>query len=261
MNGTESPPGSAESNVPAMSLGSRLMNVFVSPSEVFDEVKSSPPQAANWLVPLVAAIIAGIIYSLVVFSQPGIIQQMKEPVEQKFEQMVRSGKITQKQADQQMAMIEKFMSPQVYKVFGILGTLFAQPGMLFLMALIFWMIGRFAFHADFEYMKAVEAVGLAMMIVIPGAIVAMLLAVIYGNLAMTPGPALLVSHFDQTNPVHVLLSSLNVVFIWYIAVLAIALARLSRTSFVKAALWGFGLWGALVVSKLGLVIISKHLQG
>src|ERR1700722_20094016 len=58
------------------SLGNRLMNVFVSPSEVFDEVKVSPPNAANWWVPLTLIIIAGIVFAMVVFSQPGVIQGM-----------------------------------------------------------------------------------------------------------------------------------------------------------------------------------------
>ena len=55
---------------------------------------------------------------------------------------------------------------------------------------------------------------------------------------------------------HVLLSSLNVVFIWYVSVLSLALARLSGTSFLKAALWGFGLWGGLLAVKIGFVVIS-----
>ena len=61
---------------PSTSLFSRLTNVFVAPADVFDEIKSSKPTTANWIVPLVLAMIAGVIYTLVVFSQPAVIQKM-----------------------------------------------------------------------------------------------------------------------------------------------------------------------------------------
>ena len=36
---------------PAMSLVGRLLNVFATPGDVFQEVKAAPETAANWLVP------------------------------------------------------------------------------------------------------------------------------------------------------------------------------------------------------------------
>ena len=98
---------------------------------------------------------------------------------------------------------------RVLRCFGIVGVLVMQPVMLFLTALIIWLIGRFCFHGDFSYMKGVEMVGLASMIAVPGSIIRTLLTVIYGNMSMTAGPVLLVSHFDATNRVHVLLSALG----------------------------------------------------
>src|SRR5436190_20257128 len=37
----------------ATSPGAKLVNIFVNPGEVFEEVVASPHSAANWLVPLV----------------------------------------------------------------------------------------------------------------------------------------------------------------------------------------------------------------
>ena len=135
-----------------MSLGARLINIFVAPGgSFFDDVKkSSPPQPVNWVVPLIAMMIFGIIYSMVVFSQPTIIQQMKEATDQRFEEMVKSGKMTRQLADQQIAMMDKILSPPtLFKVVGIVFTIIGQPILLFLIGIIFWMIGRFAFKADF----------------------------------------------------------------------------------------------------------------
>ena len=99
-------------------------------------------------------------------------------------------------------------------------------------------------------MKAVEALGLASMISILGSIISMLLAVIYGDLMMTPGPALLIKPFDAANKVHRILSGLNVMAIWHVAVVSLALARLSGSGFAKAALWVFGIWAVLTFGPI-----------
>ena len=233
-----------------MSLGGRFVNIFVAPAEVFDEVKTSPSRVANWLVPLVAVTLLGMIYTMILFSQPAVVQQIREAQDKKFQQMVAAGKLTRQQADQQQAMIEKYMTPGFLKVVTGLGAIVTQIAMLFLVALIIWMLGTKAFNGAFDYAKSLEVVGLSTLITIPGLIISLLLAVIYGNQHMTPGPVLLVSHFDPSNKVHLLLSAFNVMSIWYIAVLAIGLARLSGVSFLKAALWGFGFWGVFTFGPI-----------
>jgi len=228
-----------------MSLGGRLMNIFVAPGEVFDDVKYSEPCMANWIVPLCLSIAVAIIYTMVVFSQPAILQGMRVPVEKKFQQMVDSGKITRQQADQQLEMVEKFMSEPVLKTFGILGSLFMLPGLLFLSSLVIWAIGKYAMGGDFIYMKTVEAAALAGVVTIPCSILAMSLAVIYGNIGMTASPILLIGHFDQGNSLHRVLSAIDIGSMWSLTLLSLALSRLSGKSFLMAALWGFGIWAIL----------------
>jgi hypothetical protein len=186
--------------------------------------------------------IAGIAFTLVVFSQPAVIQNMQNAQEKKFDEMVASGKKTQAQADQALATVQKFMNPGFVKAMGCVGVVVANVVLLFLTGLVFWAIGRRALHGHFSYMKGVEAVGAASMISVLGVIVAMLLSVIYGKMMMTLGPALLVSNFDEANKAHRILSALNVMSIWYVVVMAIALARLAGATFAKAALWAFGIW-------------------
>ena len=235
---------------PETSLGNRMMNVFIAPAEVFDEIKSSPPRTGNWLMPMILAIVVGWVYTVLVFSQPGVIQAMKDAQARKWQQMVDSGKYTQKQADQIQAMSENFMTPTFLRVVGILGVLISQPALLFLLALIVWLLGTKAFGGNFEYMKAVEVVGMSAMIAVVGAIVSMLLAVIYGSIYMTPGPVLLVGHFDPLNKVHMALSTMNLGSLWYVGVVATGLSRLSGASFLKSALWGFGIWALFTLGPV-----------
>lgn len=248
-------PTPENSQPPATTLTERLTNVFVSPSEVFDEVKAGPPTNANWMVPLVVTMIVGIIVVMVVFSQPAVLQTIKDAKEKKSEeiqQLVTKGKMTQQDADRDREWADKLTTPTFLRVFGILGTIFGNILGLFLTAGVLWVVGRSAFHANFAYMKGVEVAGLVLMITVLGAIIHMLLIVIYGNMSMTASPALLLSHFDQTNKVHLILSAFNIFTLWYLALLSLGLARLSQTGFFKAAALMFGLWAIITLGPIWL---------
>ncbi|MDB6123970.1 MAG: hypothetical protein JWQ71_2963 [Pedosphaera sp.] len=240
----EQPPLTSHEAPPqSSSLITRLTNIFVAPAEVFDEVKATPPKHSNWIVPLILSISIGIIYTLVVFSQPGVIQKIKDAEDKKIQQRVEQGKMKKQDADNAQAMIEKIMTPTVFKLIGIGGAVFGSSALLFLIAAIIWLLGRFLFKGEVTYLQALQVNGLSSMISVLGAIVAMLLVVIYGNVSMTPGPALLIRNFDPANKMHLLLSGLNVFSLWYVAVLSLGLARLSGAPFWKAAAWIFGIWG------------------
>ena len=235
---------------PPSSLISRLLNIYAAPGDVFDEIRTSKPSTANWLVPLLLTCLVGVIYSFAVFSQQNILHSMREAQEKAMQKQVDAGKMTKQQADQALEVSERFMGPSLMKVFGSVGAVVANCVMLFLAALILWLLGRWALKTRFPYLKAMEVAGLAGSINILGGTVAMLLAVVMGNLAMSPGPVLLVHEFDPANKVHVFLSQLNVFMLWYIALLSLGLAKLSQTAFGKAAIWLFGLWAALVAAMV-----------
>jgi hypothetical protein len=231
---------------PASSLTSRLCNVFAAPGDVFDEVRTRKPATGNWLLPVLLSCLVGIGYSFAVFSQPSILQSIRETQEKAMEKRVQAGKMTRQQADQAQEMSEKFTGPTMMKTFGSVGAVVASFVMLFLLGLIVWLLGKWVFKAGFPYLKAVELVGLAGMINVLGGIVAALLAVAMGNLAMTPGPVLLIHEFDPANKLHIFLSQLNLFMLWYIAVLSLGLAKLSGASFAKAAFWLYGIWAVFV---------------
>ena len=217
------------------------MNVFAAPGEVFDEIKTSKPSTANWLVPVLCSCLVGVIYVMIIFSQPTVQQQLREQQAKKFEQMVKEGKMKAEDAEQAKAKLEA-MGPTLTKIFGSAGAIVASFVWLLLLAGVLKLAGRVLFKAAFPYQKALEAAGLASMITILSAVINMLLVVAMGNMFVTPGPALFVRDFDPANKTHLILSSVNVMTLWYVGVLAIGLARLSAVSFGKAALWLYGLW-------------------
>ncbi len=234
-----------------MSLGSRLLNVFPTPGDVFEEVKAAPETAANWLVPALILIAVSWVGVVVIFSQPSIKQQLSELTEQAVQRQINSSHLSEQQAEQARAMGEKWagLSSQVFAGLApVVGGLVAP----FLWGLIVWLLGAQFFEGHFPYMKAVEVVGLANMVSVLDVIVRTLLIVGLGNLYASPGPVLLVKQFDPQNPLHSVLGALNVMTLWLLAVRAIGLARLSGVSFARAAVWVFGIWAAYTGFFIGI---------
>lgn len=231
-----SPDGTAdEPSVATTSVGAKLTNIFVQPGDVFDEVRQSPHNFLNWLVPTLISVVVGLVFVWVVFSQDTIMQQMRDAQAKEIEAKVTAGKMSQQQADQAIQVTQRFMTPLVIKALGSVFTLLGCFAWLFGLSLLFWLIGRFVLKADFGYLKAVEVTGLAAMITVLGTVLTMLIVVAMGNLAMNPGPVLLVRDFDSANKLHRVLSALSLPMLWHLAVMGTGLSRLSGRSWLAGA--------------------------
>lgn len=235
-----------------MSLAARLMNVFAIPGDVFEEVKATRMMVANWLVPALIASVVGALVAIVMFSQPSIRQQLREKQEQAIEQQIKDGKMTRQQADQAIAVIEKFTGPTMMAIFGSVGAVVMSFIRLFWWGLVLWLLARFFLKVRFDYLKAVEVAGLASMITVLGMIVSMLLIVNLGKMFSTPSLALMVSDFDEKNKSHLLLGAVNVFNFWLIGVLGAGLARLAGVPFLRALFLVLGYW--LAISLLLILI-------
>jgi len=235
---------------PATSLAARLLNVFATPGEVFEEVKAAPVTTSNWLVPTLLAALLGVISSIIIFSQPAIVQQLREQQGKAFDQMVKDGKIKQADADKMEAATEKIMGPTFLKIFGSVAAVIASFARPFWWAFILWLGALFVLKVKINYLKAVEIVGLATMISLLGGIVAMLLAVNLGKLFSTPSLALAISDFDVQKKSHLLAGAVNVFAFWFIGAVSVGLSRLAGVPFARALFLVLGYW---IVQQLVLI--------
>jgi hypothetical protein len=237
-----------------MSLPARFLNVLVAPGEVFDQVKSSSPSAANWLVPALLLIAVSWLGASLVLSQDAFKRQISEYSEKAIEKQIARAHMTQAQADQARAMGEKMagISTVVSAVAGPVVMGFATP---FVWGFFLWLAAK-GLKGGVAYMKAVEVVGLSNSIGVLEAVLKTLLILALGNLFASPSLALLVKDFDPQIPTHSLLAAVNVMTFWILAVRAIGLARLAGASVGKAALWVFGIWIAYTgfFAALGFVM-------
>ena len=218
---------------PASSLVARLFNVFADPGGVFQEVKVSKPSTANWLVPALLYAIVGVISVVIIFSQPAIIQQIHDQQVNAMDQQVKAGKMTQAQADQAMAVAEKFTGPGMMKFFGGIGALFGSFVHVIWWSFVLWLMCLLVLKQKVPFLKTVEVAGLMTMILVLGSIVTVLLTVITGKLGITPSPALLISDFSLQNKTHLMLAALNVFSLWQVGVAACGLSGLTGVPFTK----------------------------
>ncbi|MBE0539960.1 MAG: YIP1 family protein [Verrucomicrobia bacterium] len=261
----ETPPPPETLKEPTMSLGARLLNIFAIPGDVFEEVRTTRPSVGNWLVPALIACAVGIVSVVIVLSQPAIQQQIREKQEQamekKFEELIQAGKLTREQADQQIAAMEKLFGANLQKVFGSMGVVFYSFARIFFWALVLWLIGRWLLQAPIGYMKATEVAGLAGMISVLGAIVALLLRVNFSNPAASPSLALTVGEFDEKNVTHMLLAMVNLFDVWQVGVMASGLARLAGAPFVRALLPLIVFWLLMSFALGTLSVFATRLGG
>lgn len=239
-----------------MSLGGRLLNVFATPGDVFQEVKTAGGSTANWLVPALILIAVGWVATWLIFSQDSIRHQLSEITDQAIQKQVEKNHMSEQQAEQAHAAGEKWGAIGGI-VMSVLAPVFIGFVTPFFWGLILWLVGAKVFKGDFLYMKAVEVVGLGNMISVLDTIIRTLLVIGLGNLYAAPGLVLFIKDFDPQNTVHGLLAIANVMSFWVLIVRALGLARLSGVSFGKAALWVFGIWAAYTGFFIGLGLVLK----
>ena len=236
---------------PDMSLSARLLNILAEPAEVFDSIKAAPARAANWFVPVMALLIVSWLGAWIIFSQPSIKNQLSEITDQAIQRQVDRGKLTEKQAEGARQAAEKIGGIGM-KISAVGAPLFVAFGTPFWGGLIVWLAGTKALRGQFTYMRAVEVSGLASMIAVLGEIVRVLLVVVLGNVFAAPSLALVLKEPDPQSGTYAILSLFNLFLLWELGVRSVGLARLSGTSFGKAAAWVFGVWAGFTGSLIGL---------
>jgi len=242
---------SATPKPPAMSLAARMMNIFAAPSEVFEDIKNSPPSTANWLVPAVVLVVVGWICSGIVLSQDAFRHQVSDLVEKSIQAQVEKSHMTEQQADAARKIGE--ISWKVQVAVGPAFIAFVTP---FIWGFFLWLVGR---KTSLPYMKAVETVGLASTVGILEAVVKTLLIFVTGNIMASTSLAMFVKDFNPQNTTHALFAIVNVMTFWVLAVRAIGLARITNVAIGKALAWVFGIWISYTAFFWAIGVALQHI--
>lgn len=214
-----------------MSLAARLLNVFAVPGDVFADVKRAPGAASNWLVPALLGAVVGVIFVNLFLAQPAIQKQIHERRSKLIEEASNSGKLTA----QQRHTAEQLTSPGMLKFFGVSGAIAGSFLSVLWWGLVLWFLARRMLRVEVGFGKALEVAGLATMIDVLGAIVAMVLVVNLGRMGATPSLALAVKDFDMSRKGHLFAAAANVFSFWVVGVRSIGLAKLANVPYLRAA--------------------------
>jgi hypothetical protein len=227
--------------VTPMSFSDKLINVFASPGELFDNVRRTEKTASNWVIPMLLLMVVTIAVGQIIVHNPSLSDQLGETIKKGIEKNVQEGKMTQERADQ---AYEQFARPGalMFTIFQIGGIIIVTPIVFFLLGLVYWLIGKWALKASAPYMKAVEVVGLSSYISILATIITILLMLAMDSLHASPSLAIFVSGFDMENKLHLALAQVNIFTIWGLVVVGIGLAKLYQRDITRILVILFALW-------------------
>jgi hypothetical protein len=243
---TTQPAPAAE--VQPMSFTEKLVNIFASPGDLFENVRLTPKTPSNWIIPVAIMIVIAIAMQQIIMSNPSLADQTKAMVEkatkESLDKAVQSGKITPEQAEQQREQIERFSDPSSPLRIVISGVSIAvfMPAILFLLSLVYWLLGKTAMHATAPYMKVVEVVGLTFLIAAVESIVTTVMVVGFDSLHAAPSLAVFVQNYEAGNKLHAALAKVNIFSIWSLVVASIGLSKIFQRDLPKVLVLIFALW-------------------
>jgi hypothetical protein len=248
--------GARTSEVQPLCFTDKLVGVFSEPGAAFENVHLTEKKASDWVIPTIILIVIAIAAQFIKFSNPDIMADIQNQQNKAIQERVQSGQMTQEQADQAMGAGGGMMRTMMY-VGTAVGVPIVTFILLFVMALVWWLVSKFALKSTPMYMKVVSVLGLASLISSLQAIVGTITAILQGKMISGPNLGLLVSDLSMGNVVHRLLMSIDPFTIWYLAVVGIGLAKISSAKVSRSLIWVFGLW---VVWTLLYVFVLGNLS-
>ena len=242
---------STEAASSQLSLLDQVVGIFISPAEVFEDVRRSPARTGTWLIPLIVFIVISVVSGFLIFGDTRVQAQIQELTSKKMEQMVREGKLTPEQAQR----AEEFSSASSGFALAarVAGQIIVPPIAFFLVVLVYFLGGKLFFKTTATFAKTAEVVGVGYYVLALEVIVTTILVLAIGSMYASPSAALAISSFDPGNKIHVLLSKLNVFTVWYLVLVSIGLARIfeRRASLVSGMVFGFWIVWVVIQILLG----------
>lgn len=228
-------------SAPTISLSDIVINVFSSPADAFEGIRTSPARASVWVIPLIILLLLTSASIWTIFSDDTLRAQAMQAQIERIEEQARTGQMPQEQADKALEQMEG--GGGVMAVFGIVFASLTLAVVFFVTALVFWLVGKFALKAEGGYGKYLELWGASQWIGALGGIITLLMIVAMNSVYAAPSGALAVlQEFNRHDTTHRLLSSLNIFSVWQMIVVGIGLAKFSGKPSGTGIGVALGLW-------------------
>ncbi|PLX30896.1 MAG: hypothetical protein C0600_07200 [Ignavibacteria bacterium] len=235
--------------VEPLSVTDKFIGILTEPAVTFENVRAAGQRTSDWIVPvIVVSLILGV-GMFIRFSNPDMAAEMMQKQSEAVQAQVDSGDMTQEQADAASTQLESMKG-----VIGIISAASAAIGyffVFFFIALLYWLVVRFAMQGDASYGMILSVLGLSAWINAIDQLVSLLLTFITGSMFANLSPALFTDG-DITAITPKLLMLLNPIAIWAVYVAGIGFEKTANISRTKAMIAAFGIW--ILFSGLSMVM-------
>lgn len=234
-----------------LSITDKLVGIITEPKETFLNIAKYPLKTVDWFLPVLLVSILSIISVVVLFNDQSIVYDFEEKasleIEKSISEQIETGQITEEQAEMGRSMGLKWASIATYIMKFIIYWF-----ILFLSALIYWLIIKFGFKDEGTYKAALVALGLPFYIFIVQIIVTIVLAYATSQYLNSPNLAEILGMNPREFPAAFLVL-IDVFMIWYFVVVSIGLYILFKAQNInKYYILTFGVW-------IGLTLLSVSL--
>ena len=234
------------------SVSERLIGVFTHPGSVFKSIKGVEFNSVNFIAPLIITIISIIIFNFTVFSQERVIEKMREMQDADIERQLEKGGMNSSKKEMMKKvkdLIDKIMNPDLMMVIASASDILGTPISWVIHAFIFHWIARISSRSYIPFSKCFEVISLSSVVSILGTFVNMFLVLITGNIQTNLSLSLIFEDSNSHHTMYNLAHAIDVISIWYLCILSVALSSLTNHPIASCAAWFFGLWLAFVTVK------------
>ncbi|NUM79205.1 YIP1 family protein [bacterium] len=230
-----------------MNVFSRIVNVFLSPSETFNYLMTKP----DWITPVIVMII--------LFLGSGILLKdiiQAEQIKAMRVQIMKSDRVPDNQKEQvieqQTQMMKSFWA--VGYVIGLVAILI----MYFIGAVFLMVGGNNVLGGKATYIQVLSIFGYSLMIDILATLVKVPIMFVNSTMRVDTGLGLFAAADQTRSALYAFLSKFDLFTFWQLAVLVIGISMLFKFSKGKSAGLVFGLWLVWVLLGTGLTALGLN---
>ncbi len=224
--------------VTEMSFSDIFVGILSSPGEIYQSIVGTEPKTSHWAIPLTLVLLVGIIFTLVVFTQPAIQDEMSAAQLKTMQQRVADGRMTQAEMERATEMNPAKPGSPMFLIFGSIGVVVVIAFSLFAYSGVYFAAGKIFFKSTISYSKVMEVYGLSMYVGVVVSLLTMVIVVAMGSIYASLSPTLFIEEFDPTDKTHKLMAALNLLEFWTLYVVGVGLSKV---------------WSVSILSSLGVV--------
>lgn len=244
------PEQASEADQEELSHSDKIAGVFTSPVQTYEQMSKFPPRVIDWLLPVSLMVVIAVLANIILMSNPDIRYEIKQKqmasIEKTFNEMVEKGQLTREMADEQIEKnrerMDEFSGGGTGTILQAISTIFAIFIMFFIVTGIYFLFSRFVLKGEGSYQSALAANGMSYYISIIGMIL-MVLASLFMRKFLVGTSVGAFLGTDKSTFAGMLMSRLDVIGIWGLAITSIGLAKMFHSkSMGKYFAVIFGIW-------------------